>query len=67
MAVDVVKKNVMTGKTVKFALGSKESLMKMDRILQKVEMYIDGESGTIYVVPVDDTELVSEFHFKVIE
>ena len=33
MAVDVVKKNAMTGKTVKFALGSKESLMKMDRIL----------------------------------
>ena len=30
-------------------------------------MYIDGESGTIYVVPADDTELVSEFHFKVTE
>ena len=33
MAVDVVRKNAMTGKTVKFALGSKESLLKSDRIL----------------------------------
>lgn len=30
-------------------------------------MYIDGESGTIYVVPEDDNELVSEFHFKITE
>jgi hypothetical protein len=30
-------------------------------------MYIDGESGTIYVVPVDDTDLVSEFQFKITE
>ena len=67
MAVDVVKKNPMTGKTVRFALGSRESLLKSNRILQKVEMYIDGESGTIYVVPADDTELVSEFHFKITE
>ena len=67
MAVDVVRKNAMTGKIVRFALGSRESLLKSDRILQKVEMYIDGESGTIYVVPVDDTELVSEFQFKITE
>ena len=67
MAVDVVKKNAMTGKTVRFALGSKESLKNCKKILQKVEMYIDGESGTIYVVPEDDNELVSEFHFKITE
>lgn len=67
MAVDVVRKSPMMGKTVRFALGGRESLMKMDRILQKVEMYIDGESGTIYVVPVDDIDLVSEFQFKITE
>ena len=67
MAVDVIKKNPMIGKTVRFALGNKESLMKTDKILQKVEMYIDGESGIIYVVPVDDIDLVSEFQFKIIE
>ena len=33
MAVDVVKKNPMTGKTVRFALGSRESLLKSNRIL----------------------------------
>ena len=32
MAVDVVKKNAMTGKMVRFALGSKESLLKSDKI-----------------------------------
>ena len=67
MAVDVVRKNPMVGKTVRFALGSKESLLKSDRSLQKVEMYIDGETGTIYVVPVDDIDLVSEFQFKITE
>lgn len=33
MAVDVVKKNAMTGKTVRFALGSKESLKNCKKIL----------------------------------
>lgn len=67
MAVDVIKKNPMVGKNVKFALGNRESLLKSNRILQKVEMYIDGESGIIYVVPVDDIDLVSEFQFKITE
>ena len=67
MAVDVIRKNLMTGKTVRFALGSKESLLKSDKILQKVEMYIDGESGTLYIVPEDDNVLNSEFHFKITE
>ena len=67
MTIDVIKKNPMIGKTVRFALGNKESLMKSNKILQKVEMYIDGESGIIYVVPVDDIDLVSEFQFKITE
>ena len=33
MAVDVVKKNPMVGKNVKFALGNRESLLKSNRIL----------------------------------
>lgn len=33
MAVDVIKKSPMIGKTVRFALGNKESLMKSDKIL----------------------------------
>ena len=57
----------MVGKTVKFAIGNKESLMKSNKILQKVEVYIDGESGTLYIVPEDNTELVSKFHFKITE
>ncbi len=67
MAIDVVRKSPMVGKSVKFALGNRESLLKCNKILQKVEMYIDGESGTIYVVPVDDIDLVSEFQFKITE
>jgi hypothetical protein len=55
----------MIGKNVKFALGNRESLLKSNKILKQVEMYIDGESGTIYVVPTDDTELVSNFQFKI--
>jgi hypothetical protein len=65
MPVEVVKKNPMIGKNVKFALGNRESLLKSNKILKQVEMYIDGESGTIYVVPTDDTELVSNFQFKI--
>ena len=33
MAVDVIKKNPMVGKKVRFALGNKESLMNSDKIL----------------------------------
>ena len=50
----------MIGKNVKFVLGTRESLLNSDRILQKVEMYIDGESGAIYVVPIDDIEFQFE-------
>ena len=67
MSVDVIKKSSMVGKNVKFVLGTRGSLLNSDRILQKVEMYIDGQSGAIYVVPVDDSDLVSEFQFKITE
>ena len=47
----------MLGKTVKFAVGTRESLYKLNKNLTEVEMYIDGESGTLYVVPKEDREL----------
>ena len=67
MAVDVIRKNLMSGKTVRFAIGDRKSLMESKKILQKVEMYVDGESGVLYVVPEDDSALNSEFHFKITE
>ena len=47
----------MIGKIVKFAVGTRESLYKLDKKLTEVEIYIDGESGTLYVVPKEDREL----------
>ena len=47
----------MVGKIVKFAVGTRESLYKLNKKLTEVEMYIDGESGTLYVVPKEDREL----------
>ena len=47
----------MTGKIVRFAVGTRESLYKLDKKLTEVEIYIDGESGTLYVVPKEDREL----------
>ena len=47
----------MIGKIVKFAVGTRESLYKLDKNLIEVEMYIDGESGTLYIVPKEDREL----------
>ena len=47
----------MTGKIVRFAVGTRESLYKLDKKLTEVEMYIDGESGTLYIVPKEDREL----------
>ena len=49
--------NPMIGKIVKFAVGTRESLYKSNKKLTEVEMYIDGESGTLYVVPKEDREL----------
>ena len=50
----------MIGKIVKFAVGTRESLYKLDKKLTEVEMYIDGESGTLYIVPKEDRELQGE-------
>ena len=47
----------MLGKIVKFSIGTRESLYKLNKELIEVEMYIDGESGTLYVVPKEDREL----------
>ena len=55
----------MIGKIVKFAVGTRESLYKLNKNLTEVEMYIDGESGTLYVVPKEDRELrESNLFFK---
>ena len=50
----------MLGKIVKFSIGTRESLYKINKKLTEVEMYIDGESGTLYVVPKEDRELQGE-------
>ena len=63
MAVDVVQKTPMTGKTVKFAITTKERLENSNKIFQKVEIYIDNESGYLYIVPEED--LITEFQFKI--
>ena len=47
----------MLGKTVKFAVGTRESLYKLNKKLTEVEVYMDGESGTLYIVPKDDRKI----------
>ena len=47
----------MLGKVVKFSVGTRESLYKLNKKLTEVEVYIDGESGTLYIVPKEDREL----------
>ena len=47
----------MIGKIVRFAVGTRESLYKLNKNLTEVEMYIDGESGILYIVPKEDREL----------
>ena len=49
--------NPMIGKIVKFAVGTRESLYKLNKRLVEVEVYMDGESGTLYIVPKQDREL----------
>ena len=49
--------NPMIGKIVRLAVGTRESLYKLNKNLTEVEMYIDGESGTLYIVPKEDREL----------
>lgn len=47
----------MIGKIVKFAVGTRESLYKLNKNLTEVEVYMDGESGTLYIAPKEDREL----------
>ena len=49
--------STMLGKIVKFYVGTRENLYKLNKKLTEVEMYIDGESGTLYIVPKEDREL----------
>ena len=65
MEITIEKKNPMVGKAVQFRIGNRESLEKMNRIMILVEMYIDGESEILYLVPQDDTDLKKEFGFKI--
>ena len=44
----------MVGKMFKIAIGTRESLKKTNKILQQVDCFIDGESGTLYIVPQED-------------
>ena len=46
--------NNMVGKMFKIAVGTRESLKKTDKILQQVDCFIDGESGTLYIVPQEE-------------
>lgn len=46
--------NNMVGKMFKVAIGTRESLNKSGKILQQVDCFIDGESGTLYIVPQED-------------
>lgn len=44
----------MIGKMFKIAIGTKESLKKTNKILQQVDCFIDGETGTLYIVPQEE-------------
>ena len=65
MEITIEKKNPMVGKRVQFKIGNRERLEEMNKILIPVEMYIDGESGVLYLVPQDDTDLKKEFGLKI--
>ena len=47
----------MVGKIARFAIGTRENLFKLNKKLTEVEVYIDGESGTLYIVPKEDRDL----------
>ena len=55
--------NPMIGKIVRLAVGTRESLYKLNKNLIEVEMYVDGESGTLYIVPKEDRELEEDNPF----
>ena len=53
------------GKRVQFAIGTKEALEKSNKIFQKVDVYIDRESGTLYIVPQEEEEDLLEKYIKI--
>lgn len=65
MEITIEKKNPMIGKRVDFKIDNRESLEKMNKVLIPVEMYIDGDSGFLYLVPQDDIDLKKEFEIKI--
>lgn len=65
MEISIEKKNPMIGKRVQFKIGNRERLEEMNRVLIPVEMYIDGESGVLYLVPQDNIDLKKEFSLKI--
>ena len=44
----------MIGKMFRIAIGTKESLKNTNKILQQVDCFIDGETGTLYIVPQEE-------------
>lgn len=54
-----LNRHPMAGKAVKFAIGSKEQLLNSNKVFQKVELYIDGESGVLYIVPQEENDFLS--------
>ena len=50
----------MVGKMFKIAIGTRESLNKSGKILQQVDCFIDGNSGTLYIVPKEEDMLEKE-------
>lgn len=47
----------MKGKGIRFSIGAKEQLEQINKIFCKVEFYIDGESGMLYIVLAEDEDL----------
>lgn len=41
------------GKPMRIAVGDREKLFSMNKILEKVELYVDTE-GNVYMVPVEE-------------
>lgn len=65
MEISIERRIPMVGKPVQFKIGNRESLEKMNKVLIPIEMYIDGDSGILYLVPQDDVDLKKEFGLKI--
>lgn len=55
----------MAGKMFKIAIGTRESLKKIDKVLQQVDCFIDRESGTLYIVPQEEEQKNSKESFEI--